>query len=39
MDFTLPPEVEEARLAIRHFVADRILPLEVIRPAMTIMRI
>ena len=28
MDFTLPPEVEEARLAIRHFVADRILPLE-----------
>lgn len=28
MDFTLPPEVEETRLAIRQFVADRILPLE-----------
>ena len=28
MDFTLPPEVEETRLAIRKFVADRIIPLE-----------
>ena len=28
MDFTLSPEVEETRLAIRKFVADRILPLE-----------
>ena len=28
MDFTLSPEVEETRLAIRKFVAERILPLE-----------
>ncbi len=28
MDFTLPPEVEETRLAIRAFVAEKILPLE-----------
>jgi acyl-CoA dehydrogenase len=28
MDFTLSPEVEETRLAIRTFVAERIMPLE-----------
>lgn len=28
MDFTLSPEVEETRLAIRTFVEDRIMPLE-----------
>ena len=28
MDFTLAPEIEETRLAIRAFVAEKILPLE-----------
>ena len=28
MDFTLPPEVEETRLAIRAFVAEKLIPLE-----------
>jgi len=28
MDFTLPPEIEEIRLAVRGFVAERLLPLE-----------
>lgn len=28
MDFTLTPEIEHYRLAVRSFVADRILPLE-----------
>ena len=28
MDFTLPPEVERARAAIREFVDNRLIPLE-----------